>query len=35
MTYKRVLRYLKETQDYGLKFSVGGELNFIDVIDAD
>ena len=35
MACKRVLRYLKETQDYGLKFVKEGELKVIAFTDAD
>ena len=35
MACKRVLRYLKETQDYGLKFGVEGELTLTGYTDAD
>ena len=32
---KRVLRYLKATEDYGLKFSPGGEVKITGYTDAD
>ncbi|KAH9800516.1 hypothetical protein KPL71_000695 [Citrus sinensis] len=32
---KRVLRYLKVTEDYGLKFSAGGEMKITGYTDAD
>ncbi|KAH9671623.1 retrovirus-related pol polyprotein from transposon RE1 [Citrus sinensis] len=35
MACKRVLRYLKETQDYGPKFGVEGELTLTGYTDAD
>ena len=35
MTCKRVLRYLKETQEYGLRFVKGGEMMLTGFIDAD
>ena len=35
MACKRVLRYLKETQDYGLKFVKEGELKVTTFTDAD
>ena len=35
MACKRVLRYLKETADYGLKFSAGGEMKITGFTDAD
>ncbi|KAH9726634.1 hypothetical protein KPL70_008338 [Citrus sinensis] len=35
MACKRVLRYLKETMNYGLKFSAGGEMEITSFIDAD
>ena len=35
MACKRVLKYLKETQDYGLKFVKEGELKITAFIDAD
>ena len=35
MACKRVLRYLKETHDYGLKFGVEGELTLTGYTDAD
>ena len=35
MACKRVLRYLKETMDYGLKFSAGGKMEITGFTDAD
>ena len=35
MACKRVLRYLKETIDYRLKFSTGGEMKITGFTDAD
>ncbi|KAH9706324.1 retrovirus-related pol polyprotein from transposon RE1 [Citrus sinensis] len=35
MACKRVLRYLKETADHGLKFSAGGEMKITGFTDAD
>ena len=35
MTCKRVLRYLKEIANYGLKFSAGGEMKITSFTDAD
>lgn len=35
MAYKRVLRYLKGTQDYGLKFVQDVDLKLIGFTDAD
>ncbi|KAH9687651.1 hypothetical protein KPL70_014845 [Citrus sinensis] len=35
MACKRILRYLKETEDYGLKFTAGGEIKLIEYADAD
>lgn len=35
MACKRILRYLKETEDYGLKCTAGGEIKLIEYADAD
>ena len=35
MACKQVLKYLKETQDYGLKFVKEGELKITAFTDAD
>ena len=35
MTIKRILRYLKDTKDYGLWYKLGGNLDLKVFIDAD
>ena len=35
MVVKRILRYLKRTEDYGLWYKLGGNLDFKVFIDVD